>query len=319
MAKFRIRDIEAEEGTKAFGFLDVARSSTTMYKIPVAIFNGSELGPTLCVLGGVHGMEYSSIEAVVRLTRTVDPQKLRGVLITVPVVNQAAFEARSVVQSPLDRLNQNRVFPGNSTGTMSFRVAHTLCQEVLSKADYFVDCHGGEVEYIANFIIIRESKDEKVMKTMKDMAACWDVRHARVDTRPRGSGRTIDWATMIPGIMVESGVGGLVIESSVKFIYDGLINLMRYLKMSESEAKKFNPMFIDLSKRVDYIADQGGLFHPKVKPDETVAPGQVIAEVTDLFGEPIQTVKAIKKAYVLYLNGFYAINAGEPLVWTMVL
>lgn len=320
MSKFRIRDIEAAEGGRAFGFLDVARSSTTMYKIPVAIFNGLDPGPTLCVLGGVHGMEYSSIKAVVRLTRTIDPRKLRGVLITVPVVNQAAFEARCVLQSPLDRLNLNRVFPGNPTGTMSYRVAHNLCQDVLSQVDCFVDCHGGEVEHVANFVIFRESEDEKLMEAMKEMAACWDVRHVRTDNRRRGTTSMCTEEFMrVPSITVESGVGGLVIESSVKFIYDGLINLMKYLKMIEGEAKKFKPIFTNLSKRVDYIAEQGGLFHPRVELGETVSPGQVIAEVTDVFGEPIQTVKATKKAYIFYMNQFYAVNAGEPLIWTVTL
>ena len=43
------------------------------------------------------------------------------------------------------RLNQNRVFPGNPDGTLSYRTAHVVFSEVVSKCDALLDNHGGDI------------------------------------------------------------------------------------------------------------------------------------------------------------------------------
>ena len=52
---------------------------------------GSADGPTLCLLAGVHGCEYSSIQAVRSLVRDLDPSELSGRVRALPFVNPASF------------------------------------------------------------------------------------------------------------------------------------------------------------------------------------------------------------------------------------
>ena len=239
--KIEIGNLKAEEGSKVFGFIDVGNSPTTVYKIPLVICNGSHSGPTLCVLGGVHGLEYSGIEAVLRVIEEVNPEELSGVLLLVPAVNQASFEARTAFISPLDGLNLNRCFPGNPKGTMSYRVAHCLFTEVVSKADYLIDCHGGDLnqDYVGcNFVIISVSDKEEVNKAVREMAACFNAKYVGRQGVFKGSkGETTGAGTTmmatkiygIPSIFAETGKGGEVSESSVKFTYDGILNVMKHL------------------------------------------------------------------------------------------
>ncbi len=51
---------------------------------------GSKDGPHLLVTAAVHGDEYEGVEALRRLIREVDPERLTGRLTVVPVVNESA-------------------------------------------------------------------------------------------------------------------------------------------------------------------------------------------------------------------------------------
>ena len=166
MNSVRIENVEARDGEKKTGYLSVGETAVASVLIPIAIVKGTKPGPTLCISGGVHGYEYSSIEAVIRMVKETDPAKLSGTLLAVPVLNMAAFEARgpqggvsTAFQNPLDNININRIFPGNPEGTMSYQIAAAFMTNVISKADYFIDCHGGDLnEELVPFVVISSSR-----------------------------------------------------------------------------------------------------------------------------------------------------------------
>ena len=54
---------------------------------PVLAVNGTRPGPTLCLTAAVHGDELNGIEMVRRVLHDIDPDKLSGAVIGVPIVN----------------------------------------------------------------------------------------------------------------------------------------------------------------------------------------------------------------------------------------
>ena len=62
---------------------------------PVLVINGALPGPTLCLTAAVHGDELNGIEMVRRVLHAIEPQKLSGAVIGVPIVN--VFAVRSQV------------------------------------------------------------------------------------------------------------------------------------------------------------------------------------------------------------------------------
>jgi len=140
-----IGDKEIRRGEKARGFVKAGEASTHDVRIPYVVVNGKEEGPTLCVLGGIHPLEYASIRGVLRVAQEVEPGDLKGTLILVTVVNTDGFNARAAFNNPVDYVNQNRVFPGDPAGTMSRRVASALFENFVSKADALIDSHGGDL------------------------------------------------------------------------------------------------------------------------------------------------------------------------------
>ena len=168
---FKVGDITAEPGTKAYGFLKVGTTSVNTYRIPVAIVNGAKPGKAVCVLGGTHGTEHAGIESVIRTVNDLNPKEMTGTLVAITVVNGPQFEHNSAFLSPFDSQNQNRVFPGDPEGTLSHRTAYVVHSKVVSKCDALVDTHGGDVnEDITGFVIATDGEDPAVNKMSLDMA-----------------------------------------------------------------------------------------------------------------------------------------------------
>ena len=55
---------------------------------PVLVVNGAKRGPVLCVTAAVHGDELNGIEVVRRVLYDLDPEKLSGAVIGVPIVKR---------------------------------------------------------------------------------------------------------------------------------------------------------------------------------------------------------------------------------------
>ena len=126
---------------------------------PVFDARGSKDGPTLCLLGGVHGCEYSSIAAVIRVMNELDTSELAGRIVAVPVVSMQSFEQRSPFVVPADGKNLNRSFPGTFDGTYTDVLARSIFDELIAPADVLIDLHGGDlVEDLEPFALYVESE-----------------------------------------------------------------------------------------------------------------------------------------------------------------
>lgn len=322
MGTIEIKGIIARPGEKAFGFLDIGTTSITTYRIPVAILNGAEPGKTLVLLGGVHGTEFASIEAVIRAIQNLDPKNMKGAVLAVPVVNGPQFEFRTAFLSPVDQFNQNRVFPGDPEGTLSQRTAHIVFSEIVSKGDALIDCHGGDItEDIDCMVIAQQGKDEELNLIAKEMAACFPTKYisapARAGGRLPGTTGVAQDEFGIPCVTSEAGTPYPVRERHIQFHYDGIMNNLKYFGILEGEPEISTPVVNP--KRYRFKAKQGGIWRPKVDLGQSVSTGEELGNMTDLFGNILETYKAPEDATVTFLRVFYSVNCGEPLVGLVVL
>jgi predicted deacylase len=314
LSNIEIDHIVAKPGEKVFGFLEVGSSSINNYKVPVAVLNGVKDGKTLCLLGGTHGTEFASIEAVIRTIQILDPKKMNGALLVVPVVNGPQFEHRTAFLSPFDQLNQNRQFPGDPEGTLSKRTANVIFSKIISKADALVDCHGGDItEDLDCFVIARVGQDEKLNKRALEMARCFPgkVIMAKGGGTPGTTGEAQD-IFKIPCITPEAGVPYPVRERHVKFHFDGIHNLLKYMGIIEG-----NPILYDVKinpEEYSAKAKQGGIWYPNVQIGEHVKKGHVLGSMKDLFGNRIETYVSPENGWVRFLRVWYSVNIGEPLI-----
>ena len=264
-------------------------------------------GPTLALIAGVHGCEYSSIAAVGEVVRRLERQKLAGRVIAVPVVNVSAFRTRTPFVTPEDGKNLNRCFPGRPDGTFSEALAHSFFTEVIARSDYLVDLHGGDlVEALEPFVLFDESP---VDAAARSMAAAFGLRYAICAPRAeRIEGTTVAAAADagIPALVAEAGGRGLLEETAVRALADGVENVLRSIAMLPSEPARtvettIFRRFLWLYSPVD------GWWQPAVQVGDAVERGAALGSVRDLLGEEIERVVAPGPGIVLFMTSVPAV------------
>src|SRR5690606_29108454 len=108
---------------------------------PVLVVHGAKPGPRVCLTAALHGDELNGIEVVRRVLYDLQPDKLSGTVIGVPIVNLQGFRRASRYLP--DRRDLNRYFPGRPAGSSAARIAHSFFHDVILHCQYLVDLHTG--------------------------------------------------------------------------------------------------------------------------------------------------------------------------------
>ncbi len=286
-------------------------------RLPVYLINGSESGPTLLVSAGIHGGEYPCVEAATRLGRAIDPDKLRGRLIVLPSANPIAFKARSIYVTPVDGLNLNRQFPGDPTGTFTQAWAAWLFQNALSKADLYIDMHGGDmIEALVPFVSFNITGNEEVDAKARQMAEAYGIRAMLVKRDAGGLAGTTYAAAARAGVaalLTEAGGQGVWTEEEVDILQDGVRRVMARFDMYENIADA-GEAAVELGGWEWLRSEHEGLFYPAVAVGEMVTEGQAVGHIADIFGNVLQEAHAPVSGEVLFLVTSLAINDGDPLM-----
>ena len=275
-------------------------------EIPFGLVEGASPGPCLVVTAGVHASEYCSIEAAVRLMRT-DPQKLRGTLLILPILNVSGFPARSIYVMPEDGNNLNRMFPGQPEGSVGERLADWLVTQVFPKADAYLDLHGGDMsEGLVPFTIYPGGHAPS-----EALAAVFGLPIA-VGSQSKGNTISAAGALGIPSVLVEIGCNGLWDEADVEATLDGIERVMRHMQMTEGAPNPVTaPRFMTMSVP---LAPVSGLWYSAKRLSDQIAVGDRLGEIRDVFGTVLAAIVAEKPGEVLYQLTTLAVNAGEALV-----
>ncbi len=301
--------LRARPGSKVTGFLEVPGTPIAM---PTTLVHGATPGPVLSVTAGVHGGEYPGIEAAIRTAAALDPAGIRGSVIIIHVVDVPAFHGRNIYVCPLDGKNPNRVFPGDPAGTASQRLAHTVFTEVIARADFYVDLHGGDLnEALVPFTILLESGDPAVDERTLGLARVYGIRYV---VRGRVAGGTYAAAAKhgIPAILTEAGGQGLLDERSLHLHLRGLRNVLAHVGIAPGAPDPVEP--ITLLSGFHWVTSEDlGLCYLDVTPGARVTEGQPVGEVRDYFGRRVRAVLAPASGIVLFSVTTPATSPGDPL------
>ena len=308
----KVGELSARRGEKLYGVAEFPVQGEP-YRLPMWLIHGDAEGPTLVVTGGVHGAEYASIAAALHLGRTLEPKGLSGRVIVVPVMNIAAFRARSIYVCPQDGRNPNRVFPGDADGTASEQIADWVFRNVISQASYYVDLHGGDlIEALVPFTIFFRSGNERVDEQSFELAKVFGIHYLVCSETP---GSTLSAASRagIPAILTESGGQGIWTCEQVADHTNGLERVMRFLKMIPGGAP--DPVPFKLLEQFLWLrSDHEGFWYPRVSVGDTVTAGQNLGCVTDCEGRVLQTALSPADGTVLFIVSSLAINQTDPLL-----
>ena len=241
---------------------------------PVLVMNGAKPGPILCLTAAVHGDELNGIEIVRRIMHDVDPDKLSGSIIGVPIVNVQGFRRGSRYLP--DRRDLNRYFPGNPNGSAAARIAHSLFTQVIAHCDALVDLHTGSFER-ANLPQIRADLRNPDVLTLTLGFGSMVVLHS-VPTA--GTLRHAATLAGIPTVTVEAGGPSQLELAEVKHGVKGVETLLTTLGMVKKRRlwREPEPVYY----RSSWVrADNGGILLSNVTLGSTVRKGDILGTITD--------------------------------------
>lgn len=289
-----VRSLSAAPGEKISGNVAIKTASAET-KIPLTIVHGTQPGPTLLVIAGVHGSEYSPIIATQRLGPQLNPQKISGTVILVHIANMPAYLGRTVYISPLDGKNLNRIFPGKANGTITDRIAYFLTNELYPLADAVLDMHSGDgnEQLIPSWTgYYGKAGTDEVIKASRAMAHAFGLSHIvefqwqYEDVKDAIWGGSAAVARGIPSVDVEAGGMGIFNESAVEEIIEGVRRVMAHLGMT---AERFTPVTeATVIREREYIgAPQDGSWVPLIDAGTVVSKGDLIGYMTDWYGNRV--------------------------------
>ena len=179
----------------------------------------------LAVTAGIHGGEYVPMVAVRQFIRDLDPARMRGTVVACLQSSPVAFEQRPAFVNPLDGQNLNRSFPGDPAGGPTQRLAAWLWENLLARADYYVDCHCGDLpEVLDSFAGVAAGPDGVVSERARAVADCFDVARIIVD---RLEGSTVFQAALagVAAALVEVGGQGRWSQAEADVQRQGLLRV----------------------------------------------------------------------------------------------
>jgi uncharacterized protein len=275
--------------------------------VPVVEIAGTQDGPLLTVVAGVHGCEYVPQAAVRRWTRSLEQREISGRVRAVPILNLPAFWARSPFVVPDDGKNLNRCFPGNPDGTLAERLAYDAFTQLITGSDAYVDAHCGDmVEALEPFALYEAGSAEAAAR---DMALAYGLGYViRQEPGPdRAVGGTSSGAAAqagIPAITAEVGGVGLVEPWAVDRHERGMNAVLTQLGMApppEGATAAAEPTL--LNRFLWLRCQRAGFWESPVQAGEKVTEGQVLGTVGSLDGSEVyETITSPADGVIIFLT-----------------
>jgi len=276
----------------------------------------------IAFVAGAHGTEYASILALQKLAHAIDPAALSGGVVIAPLLNIASFSEIVPHLNPVDHKNMNRFYPGKSDGTQTERISFAITHQVLEKADYLVDFHGGDLdENLRRYSYWADTGQEKVDSISRGMVLAFGLDHIIIQKNrtPPAAGAPITITRQFqmmgkPAIAVEAGHAGTTAAGDIAVLVDGSINVMRHLKMLPGDVRPVERA-VWLANAVSATVDHDGVFYPRALPEGYVHKGMSVGYLTDYFGEKIADVAAPVSGVVIYMRAVPSAKKGDTVAY----
>jgi uncharacterized protein len=313
--KIRNQDIISleKETIEAGGFAEVRipvgkmPSDTRLY-ISTFIYRAVEPGPTVLILGGVHGDEINGIEIVGQMLSEDYFSKIsRGNVIAIPLLNVFGFNNFS--RDLPDGKDVNRSFPGEVSGSLASRVAATLTKKILPYIDFAIDLHtGGASRY--NHPQTRYSSKQAHAATL---AMMFDAPFMIDQPLIPKSFRKVSSDHNAIAIVYEGGesirLDGLSIETGKR----GVKKVLHHLDMIANPGLTTSTQTIHIKKSEWQRAAKSGIFIWSKCSNQFVEKGELLGVIKDPYGLTYAEVFSKYKGYIFGHNNASVVNQGDAL------
>lgn len=236
--------------------------------LPIHRVTGSQPGPTLGLTALMHGDEPLPNVIIRRLLTELDPVKLKGTVLMLPVANPLAYEALSR-NTPLDMTNMNRSFPGSAGGLFTEQIAHTIVTRFVPQLDYLIDMHSGGTFPTVDYVYLSRV-DPKISRVYG-----FDILYD--GPGHQGSLSEVTESRNIPTVVAEIGGGSMLDDAYLELGLRGAYNVMKYVGMLAGEPEVPAQQIV-IKELVTLRPRAGGMLYPEVGLDQLkqIVPGGTV-------------------------------------------
>jgi len=272
-------EVKPRPGTKVSDRITIAESASRQ-DICLYYFGlwGVGKGPTLLLNAAVHGNEVVGVEVVRKIVDEIDPNRLSGNLIAVPIVNPMAFTS-GLRWDPYDNIDMNRIFPGDPDGTMTERVAYSFFSTFVQQADYILDLHSAEFpDELIPHIRIRV---DRPTQQYRDLVAATGINAVWKGPSIKGMLQTQAFQNKTPCVTIEIGAAGVITKTDVLVGTTAVKNVMAVLGMIDETASIPDRQILLQSNEAWVRSPFGGIFKPAIVLGQFVKKGDIIGDIID--------------------------------------
>lgn len=271
------------------------------------IYKSSNPGPSLLILGGIHGDEINGIETVRRLAVSNQISNIKkGCLIVIPLLNVHGFINFSREVS--DGKDVNRSFPGHMNGSLASRIARILSKKILPYIDLAIDFHtGGAARY--NIPQIRYyAKDAKARQLAEYTGVKFQIQQGLI----ANSFRKVAHDMNVAAIVFEGGESIRFDSLSITEGLRSINNVLVALEMLDGTIQKSKDI-ITLQKTSWIRSEMAGIFLWSKKSGDYIRQGDHVGDIMDPYGTKSISVVSKFEGYIIGHNNASVIALGDPL------
>lgn len=307
MKEMVINGVKIRPGQSMNIDIAIARLPThTLIDLPIFINRAEAEGPVVLISGGVHGDEINGIVAVRRMLEERLIKLVKGTVIFMPLVNVYGFLSNS--RTFPDGRDLNRSFPGSKKGSLASQIAFILSNEIIPLIDYGIDFHTGG-RMLSNYPQVRvDYKDKKGVELATAFGTHYILNSSHIDK----SFRKEAYKRRKHILVYEGGESMRLDDYAVEEALLGTQRMLIHLGMMKGNISPKPTIMIAESSWVR--AKVSGIFSSRVKLGEEVKKGQILATITDPYGQVKVEVKGTHNGHVVGLNNNPVVNSGDALV-----
>lgn len=278
--------------------------------MPIKVIHGEQEGPCMLIFSTLEGNELNGIEIVNRVVELIDPKKLKGTLIAVPVVN--VYGLINYPRTLPSGQSLYKCFPGVENGKFGERLAYVFTQEILKKADYIIELDTGGLNHNILPQVYCNFSNREARRLAKTFQSPVVTNVSLEDNLFRQTTEALN----IPLLVYQAGEAMRFDMGAIALGVNGIHNVMRATKMLAENApecvEEINPIFSQDEEW--FIAHKGGILQYDITLGQMIEEDQVLGHIKDPFGaDPDEVVRSPRKGIIVGINSTPLIHEGLPI------
>ncbi len=275
-------------------------------------FEGGE-AKRISIVTGIHGDELEGQYVCFELGKRVEEQieNLTGIVDIYPALNPLGIDSITRGIPGFD-LDMNRIFPGNSDGSMAEYAASAIIEDIAG-SDVAIDIHASNI-FLTEIPQVRINEETK--ESLVPLAKYLNVDYIWVHSAATVLESTLAYSLNSIGtktLVVEMGVGMRITKEYGDQLVEGILCLMKKLGIWQGEVTEPKKPIVSTDGKVHFInASASGIFVPKVEHWEDVRKGDWIGNIIDpLHGTVEDELISPCSGIVFTLRDYPVVNEGS--------